>query len=164
MKTLGEIGEPAVEPLIKLLRDEDDYVNYYAAKALGKIGDARAVEPIIRALSDDDWKVRRSAAEALGKIGALRAIEPLITALDDRENTGTISAGMPSDEEWRVADAAKEALIQVAEVRVKGDEKKNALKFLESDDLLAILSQLSNEQKEKIKQLAEFEYLFRMYF
>jgi HEAT repeat protein len=36
-----------------------------AAKALGKIGDARAVEPLIAALKDEEWHVRKAAAEAL---------------------------------------------------------------------------------------------------
>jgi hypothetical protein len=60
---LVKIGEPAVEPLIKALKDED--YSYSAAKALGEIGDKRAVEPLIKALEDD----LSYAASALRKLG-----------------------------------------------------------------------------------------------
>ena len=42
---LGEIGEPAVEPLIALLADEYSQVRSYAAYALGEIKDARQLSP-----------------------------------------------------------------------------------------------------------------------
>lgn len=76
---LEAIGEPAVEPLISALKDNDRNVRIMAIRALGAIGDARAVEPIILALEDKDWDVRDSAAAALGRIGDVRAVEPLIS-------------------------------------------------------------------------------------
>jgi len=107
---LAKIGEPAVEPLIKALGDEewkgragaasvlggigderaveplikaleDEDLDWQSAKALGEIGDSRAVEPLIKALGDDGWPVRMYAAEALGKIGDTRAVDPLIDLL-----------------------------------------------------------------------------------
>ena len=44
-----------VEPLIKVLEDEDEYgyVRSNAASVLGEIGDKRAVEPLIKALGDN---------------------------------------------------------------------------------------------------------------
>ena len=80
---LVEIGEPAVRPLIKALRDEDVEVRWNAAAALGKIGDRRAVKPLIKALKDDDIIVRLFAAGALGDIGDERAVESLIEELKD---------------------------------------------------------------------------------
>lgn len=94
VKALGEIGEPAVEPLdravesfIQALKDEDKEwrVRVVAAGALGEIGDTRAVEPLIQALSDLDGSVRSVAAEALGKIGDVRAVEPLTKSLKDKD-------------------------------------------------------------------------------
>ena len=82
IESLVEIGEPAVEPLIQALKDEDSFVREGAAEALGKIGDKRAVEPLINALKDEDRDVREAAAEALGEIGDKRAVEPLIHVLD----------------------------------------------------------------------------------
>lgn len=74
---LGEIGEPAVKPLIKALEDKNSRVRIGAAGALGKIKDKRAVGPLIQALEDENNIVRAEAAYALGEIGDSRAIKPL---------------------------------------------------------------------------------------
>ena len=75
-------GEPAVEPLLRALRDEHWDVRRRAAWELGNIGDP-AVKPLIHALNDERWDVRRKAAWALGNIKAPQAIEPLIHTLED---------------------------------------------------------------------------------
>ncbi len=80
---LGEIGAPAVEPLISCLQDSDVSVRRWAAYALGVIRDARAVEPLIHSLGDEEADVRANAAEALGLIRDARAVEPLIALLQD---------------------------------------------------------------------------------
>jgi len=80
---LVTIGEPAVEPLILALKDEDVVVRDVAASALGKIGDGRAVEPLINALNDVDREVRTGAVYALGRIGDDGAVEPLVHSLRD---------------------------------------------------------------------------------
>jgi HEAT repeat protein len=61
------------------------FIREAAAKALGRIGDARAVDALIAALKYISRNVREAAAEALGRIGDARAVEPLIEALKDRE-------------------------------------------------------------------------------
>ncbi len=68
-KSLVELGEPAVEPLITALGNDYWKVCQSAAYALGEIGDERAVEPLIKALSDDDRWVVKTAKEALKKLG-----------------------------------------------------------------------------------------------
>src|SRR5262249_26813951 len=71
--SLWDIGDPrAVEPLIEVLKDPDDWVSGTAASALADIGGIRAVEPLIEALQ---YRKLRSAAAALGKLGDARAIE-----------------------------------------------------------------------------------------
>ena len=50
-EALINMGDVVVEPLITALKDSDYSVRWYAAQALGKIGDARAVEPLIKALN-----------------------------------------------------------------------------------------------------------------
>ena len=67
-EALVTIGEPAVQPLIECLKDNEWVVNVVAAKALGRIGDTRAVEPLIGCLKDEDWYVRWAAAAALKAI------------------------------------------------------------------------------------------------
>jgi HEAT repeat protein len=108
---LGQIGSPAVELLIKLLRDWD--VRKYAIAALGKIRDERVLDPLmlqlkndefkddavnalvelgepalsrlIKALKDKDENVRKQAVLALGRIKHVEAISPLIDMLSDSD-------------------------------------------------------------------------------
>ncbi len=72
-EALAKIGEPAVEPLIAVLKDSDDNVRTWAIISLGDIGDTRAVEPLIHALKDSNKKVRSFATKALKKIGGEKA-------------------------------------------------------------------------------------------
>ena len=67
---LGLMGEPAVEPLITALGDEDSSVRVRAAEALGRIGNKRAVEPLSTALNDEDETVRVFAKLGLKSIEA----------------------------------------------------------------------------------------------
>jgi HEAT repeat protein len=79
---LVKLGEPAVEPLITCLKDQDWKVRYGAIKALGKLGDARAVDPLITCLkSSDNWLVGECLTEALSELHDARAVEPLIVCL-----------------------------------------------------------------------------------
>ncbi len=108
---LGQIGSPAVELLIKLLRDWD--VRKYAIAALGKIRDERVLDPLmlqlrndefkddalnalvdlgqpalprlVAALKDKDENVRKQAVLALGRIKHAEAIDPLIDMLADSD-------------------------------------------------------------------------------
>jgi hypothetical protein len=85
-EALGAIGIPAVQPLIRALKDTKCPGRSYAAEALGLIKDTRAVEPLIEALKDTEERVRRGAAKGLGCFGDdPRAIEPLIRALRDND-------------------------------------------------------------------------------
>ncbi len=108
---LGQIGSPAVELLIKLLRDWD--VRKYAIAALGKIRDERVLDPLmvqlrndefkddalnalvelgqpalprlVAALKDKDENVRKQSVLALGRIKHAEAIDPLIDMLSDSD-------------------------------------------------------------------------------
>jgi HEAT repeat protein len=108
---LGQIGSPAVELLIKLLRDWD--VRKYAIAALGKIRDERVLDPLMLQLRNDEFKddalnalvelgqpalprlaaalkdrdenVRKQAVKALGLIKDVEAIDPLISMLADSD-------------------------------------------------------------------------------
>jgi HEAT repeat protein len=74
---LGSIGEPAINSLIALLRDENIDVRSLAADALVKIGQP-AVEPLIPLLNEDPIYVKKNAANILGEIRDPRAIAPLL--------------------------------------------------------------------------------------
>lgn len=74
---LEKLGKPAVEYLSHALNDQDKWVRYVAADALGNIGDPVCVDCLIAALKDADQDVRFAAASALGKLGDARALNAL---------------------------------------------------------------------------------------
>ena len=78
--------DKAVDALTKALGDEDDWVRFDAAGALGKIGSDFAVDALIKAFRDDDEATRSQAAEALGKIGSNNAVEALFEAWENTED------------------------------------------------------------------------------
>ena len=63
---LQNMGKPAVEYLVLALKDENKWVRFTAANALGNIGDPRSVDHLIGMLNDEDKDVtvcyRRSAS------------------------------------------------------------------------------------------------------
>src|SRR5439155_5480933 len=107
----------AVEPLIAILgnRREDLFTGEQAARALGRLRDARAIPPLLEALRtgnahlryavrgalislgrtaipvvlpllhDRDAAMRRWAAFTLGAMRDPRVVDPLLAALNDRE-------------------------------------------------------------------------------
>jgi HEAT repeat protein len=78
---LVELGQPAMETLVKALKDKDENVRKQAVIALGRIQDPAAVDALIEMLQDKDWFTRLTAAAALEKIGDERgrdAIKPLV--------------------------------------------------------------------------------------
>ncbi len=111
IEAMGQVGSPAVDTLLRLLRDWD--VRKYAILSLGKIRDERVLDPLmlqlrndefkddainalvelgepavpklIAALKDRDENVRKSAVLALGRIKNDEAIDPLIQMLSDQD-------------------------------------------------------------------------------
>ncbi len=111
IEAMGQVGSPAVDTLLKLLRDWD--VRKYAILALGKIRDERVLDPLMQQLKNDEFKddainalvelgepsvpklvaalkdkdenVRKSAVLALGRIKNSAAIDPLIEMLGDND-------------------------------------------------------------------------------
>lgn len=79
---LGNIGEPAVEPLIEALNSWNHLVRRNAIFALGVIKDLGAVGPLIEALHDVHHAVRIEAIIALGEIRDYRAVKPLIGVIE----------------------------------------------------------------------------------
>lgn len=72
---LARIGKPAVEPLIQALEDLAAFARWQAATALGEIGDARAVGPLTQVLKDQNREIQEAAKEALEKIKAKKSQE-----------------------------------------------------------------------------------------
>jgi HEAT repeat protein len=82
---LAELGEPAFQPLVRVLSDQSAAATTRAnaVVALGKMKHALAVEPLVTALRDDDAGVRRHAAKALGGLRDPDAVDALNQALND---------------------------------------------------------------------------------
>jgi HEAT repeat protein len=81
MEALVELGQPAVEKLLPLLKDKDELVRKRAVIVLGQIKDSGVLEPLMEMLNDSDWFTRLSAAAALEQLGDERgreAIKPLM--------------------------------------------------------------------------------------
>ena len=76
-------GETAVAPLIACLENENEDVRRYTARALGKIGDARAVEPLITFLENGTVEDIQAAIDALGSIDDPRSADILTESLTD---------------------------------------------------------------------------------
>ncbi|MFC1509750.1 HEAT repeat domain-containing protein [Candidatus Omnitrophota bacterium] len=97
--TLEEIGEPAVEPLIRALAlsDEDWPIKVSAIKTLGNIGGVRAAEALIADLDGESGVMRRQIAKALSEIGG-PAVELLIVALGHENELVRNSAAEALDE------------------------------------------------------------------
>jgi phycocyanobilin lyase subunit alpha len=87
----------AVDALIATLGDESDRtpeggfpLRRNSARALGKLGDARAVPALITCLTCSDYYVREAAAQSLGVLGDGACIPALIALLD-----GGVTAAQP---------------------------------------------------------------------
>jgi len=82
---LKMIGNKQAVPVLKeiLLNDENTYVRFDAARALGGIENTDSVFTLLRAMkTDESWLVKGSCAEALGKLGDNRAANALKTLLN----------------------------------------------------------------------------------
>lgn len=135
VEALAEVGSPAVESLIKFLRDWD--ARKYVTQALGKINDERVLDPLISMLRNDEFKddatralvelgspavpkliialtdkdefVRKQAILALGDIKDPQAVDPLIALLQDQDwwTRLTAAAALEKIGEPRGRDAIK---------------------------------------------------------
>jgi hypothetical protein len=79
-ENLPDGSEMTLEEWFTRLKEGDDTVREWAAKALGERGDPKAIEPLIEAANENNFKVIKAAKEAILKFGD-DAVEPLIHAL-----------------------------------------------------------------------------------
>jgi MFS family permease len=77
----SEGGELVLREVIERLDDPSAEVRREAARALGRIGSARATEELVCRLTDTSSPIRIEAARALGEIGDERAVPPLVRCL-----------------------------------------------------------------------------------
>lgn len=74
LEALEKFTLPIVEYFIDALNNEDKWVRYLAAQALGNLGDLRSIECLDLLLSDKDPDLRFVSGQSLGKIAHIREI------------------------------------------------------------------------------------------
>jgi HEAT repeat protein len=74
LEALEKFTLPIVEHLINALNNEDKWVRYLAAEALGNLGDLRAIAHLKLLRSDSDPDLRFVSGQSLSKIAYLREI------------------------------------------------------------------------------------------
>jgi hypothetical protein len=74
LKALEKFTLPIIEHFINALNDEDKWVRYLAADALGNLGDMRAIAHLNPLRSDKDPYLRFVSGQSLSKIAYLREI------------------------------------------------------------------------------------------
>ena len=85
-----KMGNPVVEQLIIVLKDQNWIVREGAVQALEKIRDTRAIYPLIEALKNTN---RKRISDALRSIGSA-AFDPLIEALKNDDSRIRMGAAM----------------------------------------------------------------------
>ncbi|HEX7171294.1 MAG TPA: HEAT repeat domain-containing protein [Candidatus Limnocylindria bacterium] len=99
----GVAREGTLHSSIAALTDESEYVRRGAAKALGRLGDARAAQPLMSALQDADKDVRLSAAESLRSFMSAEKVDELAR---DGQLQATV-ASLNEGDALRAAGAAR---------------------------------------------------------
>ncbi|MBA4149963.1 MAG: HEAT repeat domain-containing protein [Verrucomicrobia bacterium] len=139
-EALGQLGDQAAIPMmVKMLRDEDQFVREAAMYALNLLNwkpandtdlvlravvlqqwetavlfDALAVEPLVMVLESENVDVCRAAVESLGKIGHKRAEEPLSVMLGHyHKSVRTAAAHALRLMGWQPNDARDFALLAI---------------------------------------------------
>jgi HEAT repeat protein len=106
---LVTIGEAAIAPLIRALKDGREMVRWEAAKALGEIHDAAAARALVESLEDRVFDIRWLAAEGLIAIGH-KSLPPLLRALEQRSDSKALQNGAHHVAHALAKDDLKEVL------------------------------------------------------
>jgi|GEM_PF-1451471 len=123
---LSNIGEAAIKPLVRALKEKEEFVKIAINWILAKIG-GPVIDDTIPLLKDKDSSVRLCATDILKKIKDIKAIEPLLETFkedrDDRVRWGALIAlgeinpanldlfiQAAKDSCWRIREAAAKPL------------------------------------------------------
>ena len=89
---LVNVGEDALEALVRTLEHESANARWEAAKALGEIGSAEGASALVAALDDKVFDVRWVAGDSLIALGR-PALAPLLEALIDKPTSARLREG-----------------------------------------------------------------------
>jgi hypothetical protein len=145
---LAEIGEKALNHLLKALKSNNADIRVGAVITLGKIG---VVEPLIGALSDSEWEVRWAAATSLGNLRAKNGVDGLIALLWDRSwevrRAAAIALGKIGDE--KAAEPLAEALRSGLMIRFEAARALIQLGSKASGSLKSLLTSKDSDVRMK---------------
>ena len=82
-RSLSNLGDVAVKPLIDALKHDSRQVRLKAVKILGMLESVEAVRPLMEAARAQEWQIREAAADALGDLESASALPVLRKLLDD---------------------------------------------------------------------------------
>lgn len=149
---LAARGEPGVERLIELLKDETPHIREFSAGALGRVQAQQAVASLIPLLHDQEWRVRQAARSALIKIQPGEAMRYLVSGMSDE----------PLAVRYHTAgELGKIGTEQAAEVLIShlNDENElvrmaivNALGSIGSEAAVAPLIEALQDENEKVRR------------
>jgi HEAT repeat protein len=145
VEALGMVGSPAVDAVVKQLRNWE--IRKCAIRALGKMKDERVLEPLIAQLRSDEFS--QDATEALVELGK-PAVPKLVAALKDKDEgirkQAVIALGrlkdpdaidplieMLKDKDWFVRLTAAAALEKIGD-----DRGREAIKPLLQDSDMVV--------------------------
>lgn len=86
LEVLGQIGEPAVDKLVKLLEHPTHWVQCWAALTLGKTRSLRAAEVLRKTVQPDKLDLAKSCVLALGELKDKENIAVLTSLLNTSDN------------------------------------------------------------------------------
>jgi HEAT repeat protein len=81
--SLVEFGEPALDSLFPLIKDDDERVSIRVVRMIGRIGGEKSLDYLIQTIEDERASIRAQAVLALGRSGNARAVDHLIGLLED---------------------------------------------------------------------------------
>ena len=88
-KELVQIGEPAVDPLLRALNQNSHWISARACNPLSEIMSEKAVNGLLRALDNTklDDRIKRYILQSLGNVSSERVLNPLIRYLSHEDWT-----------------------------------------------------------------------------
>ena len=86
LSALAGIGQPAIHPLISVLKETPQH-HIFLIQALGDIGEPAAINELMPWLDNEDVNLQVATVEALASIGGSSAEKVLLSLLDKKEDT-----------------------------------------------------------------------------
>ncbi len=145
-----------VMPIANLLQDDNWKVRFYAANALGLVGDKRAVDPLLKRWNEEDVEyVQQNIVVALIKIGD-RKIIPTFRDVYQNDDKRRLSAAMVLYEFQK-----DDTYLKFIEEEIKNLNSSKRLLLIASigklkdPDLIPLLKKYLNDEDEKVRKYAQ---------